>query len=335
MRTKLRSFSFLVLMLLLTLTDSRRGGGGSRGGGGGRSSTSSSSSRSSTGSSRRGPSSSRVSGSSNSAKKQHGIGQSGGQGSNKKALGLSASSGFDASRMKVTGNGLVKGKTNVYNRFMINTYSAEDWGDGGLSLSIDGPSKAEIDHKDNQDGTVDVDYKPTEAGIYIISIKSADSHVPGSPFQVTISGEEIKRMKEAVHVFAKVVISSTGGAFQLLGSILGQYEYDEEHGYYIQTNTEQNNDKYQQSYLYQYEDEEWIVGSSPGLRSGWLTNWNTNKTVPTSGWQYYDYDGESWQDDPSLVVTPAPLPRRFNVTASGDAAEKWPSYLGVFTRTER
>ena len=57
--------------------------------------------------------------------------------------------------------------------------------------------------------------------------------------------------------------------------------------------------------------------------------------MPTSEWQYYDYDGESWQDDPSLVVTPGPLPRRFNVTASGAAAEKWPSYLGVFTRTER
>jgi len=110
----------------------------------------------------------------------------------------------DASRVKVTGDGLVQGKTHVYNRFMINTKSA---GYGGLSLSIEGPSKAEIDCKDNEDGTLDVDYKPTEPGFYIINIKFADSHVPGSPFQVPISGEgsekiteNIKRMREAVPV---------------------------------------------------------------------------------------------------------------------------------------
>ena len=110
----------------------------------------------------------------------------------------------DASRVKVTGDGLVQGKTHVYNRFMINTKSA---GYGGLSLSIEGPSKAEIDCKDNEDGTLDVDYKPTEPGFYIINIKFADSHVPGSPFQVPISGEgsekvteNIRRMREAVPV---------------------------------------------------------------------------------------------------------------------------------------
>ena len=110
----------------------------------------------------------------------------------------------DASRVKVTGDGLIQGKTHVYNRFMINTKSA---GYGGLSLSIEGPSKAEIDCKDNEDGTLDVDYKPTEPGFYIINIKFADSHVPGSPFQVPISGEgsekiteNIKRMREAVPV---------------------------------------------------------------------------------------------------------------------------------------
>jgi len=110
----------------------------------------------------------------------------------------------DASRVVVSGPGLVQGNTQVNNRFMINTKSA---GYGGLSLSIEGPSKAEIDCKDNEDGTLDVDYKPTEPGFYIINIKFADSHVPGSPFQVPISGEgsekmteNIKRMREAVPV---------------------------------------------------------------------------------------------------------------------------------------
>jgi len=108
----------------------------------------------------------------------------------------------DASRVRVSGEGLDRGKTHVYNQFQINTKSA---GYGGLSLSIEGPSKAEIECKDNEDGTLDVEYKPSEPGFYLINIKFADSHVPGSPFQVPISGEgsekqtgNLKRMREAV-----------------------------------------------------------------------------------------------------------------------------------------
>ena len=110
----------------------------------------------------------------------------------------------DAARVQVGGEGLQQGKTHINNQFKINTKTA---GYGGLSLSIEGPSKAEIDCKDNDDGTLDVDYRPTEPGFYIINIKFADAHVPGSPFQVPISGEgseklteNIKRMREAVPV---------------------------------------------------------------------------------------------------------------------------------------
>lgn len=110
----------------------------------------------------------------------------------------------DAARVQVGGEGLQQGKTHMNNQFKINTKTA---GYGGLSLSIEGPSKAEIDCKDNDDGTLDVDYRPTEPGFYIINIKFADAHVPGSPFQVPISGEgseklteNIKRMREAVPV---------------------------------------------------------------------------------------------------------------------------------------
>lgn len=52
-------------------------------------------------------------------------------------------------------------------------------GYGGLSLSIEGPSKADIDCKDKPDGTCQVTYKPTQSGTYVISIKFADEHVPG------------------------------------------------------------------------------------------------------------------------------------------------------------
>lgn len=59
-------------------------------------------------------------------------------------------------------------------------------GYGGLSLSIEGPSKAEITCKDNEDGTLKIAYKPTEPGYYIVNLKFADHHVEGSPFTVKV-----------------------------------------------------------------------------------------------------------------------------------------------------
>jgi hypothetical protein len=52
-------------------------------------------------------------------------------------------------------------------------------GYGGLSLSIEGPSKADIECHDNEDGSCLVTYKPTEPGVYIVNVKFADKHVPG------------------------------------------------------------------------------------------------------------------------------------------------------------
>ncbi|XP_010214613.1 PREDICTED: filamin-C-like, partial [Tinamus guttatus] len=47
-----------------------------------------------------------------------------------------------------------------------------------------------------EDGTCKVTYCPTEPGNYIINIKFADKHVPGSPFTVKVTGEG--RMKESI-----------------------------------------------------------------------------------------------------------------------------------------
>ena len=59
---------------------------------------------------------------------------------------------------------------------------------GGLSLAVEGPSKAEITCTDNKDGTCSVQYLPTAPGEYSIIIKFADKHISGSPFTANVIG---------------------------------------------------------------------------------------------------------------------------------------------------
>jgi len=132
-----------------------------------------------------------------------------------------------------------------------------------------------------------------------------------------------------------VVISSIRGAAQHQGGVLGQYEYDEQQQYYRHTSTEQGHEQFLARYLYSDKDDKWWVNDTPGEKRGWLRNPIPSKSLPTSGWQYGD--GKSWHDDPTLTISPGPLSlaRQYTVTATGAAAEEWPSYLGVFTRTQR
>jgi len=58
---------------------------------------------------------------------------------------------------------------------------------GGLSLSIEGPSKAQLSCVDNSDGTCSASYVPTEPGEYKINVKFAEEHIPGSPFTAKIT----------------------------------------------------------------------------------------------------------------------------------------------------
>lgn len=60
---------------------------------------------------------------------------------------------------------------------------------GGLSLAIEGPSKADISCMDNQDGTCTVSYLPVLPGDYSILVKYNDKHIPGSPFAARITGK--------------------------------------------------------------------------------------------------------------------------------------------------
>jgi len=52
-------------------------------------------------------------------------------------------------------------------------------GYGGLALSVEGPSKVDINCEDVEDGTCRVTYCPTEPGSYIVNIKFAEKHIPG------------------------------------------------------------------------------------------------------------------------------------------------------------
>ena len=115
---------------------------------------------------------------------------------------------------------------------------------------------------------------------------------------------------------------------------LGQYDFDEDKGYYVQTSTEHSDEKFKPAYLFPRDG--WSVSDYvASLQTYYLRNRSPIKTV--YGWEY-SCSSVSWCSDPTMLLTPGPLPplaAQFNVTASGAADEKWSSFLGVFSRTER
>ncbi len=58
----------------------------------------------------------------------------------------------------------------------------------GLSVSVDGPAKAEVQCHDNKDGTCAVTWIPPTPGEYKIHIRFAGKAINGSPFIVRIAG---------------------------------------------------------------------------------------------------------------------------------------------------
>ena len=130
----------------------------------------------------------------------------------------------DAGRVKLFGMGLREATANKLNEFMVNTKEA---GYGGLSLSIEGPSKADIECHDNEDGSCRVTYKPTEPGTYIMNIKFADKHVPGSPFTVNVGGTGIGRLTERITRDRKAAdITHIGSKCELSLKIPGSSPFD-------------------------------------------------------------------------------------------------------------
>jgi len=131
----------------------------------------------------------------------------------------------DASKVRVYGRGLQEGYAHQTNEFTVVT---RDAGYGGLSLSIEGPSKADIECHDNEDGSCLVTYRPTEPGTYLINVKFADRHVPGSPFTVHVDGHGTSnRLKESILRERRAVdISHIGSQCELSLKIPGTSPFD-------------------------------------------------------------------------------------------------------------
>lgn len=74
----------------------------------------------------------------------------------------------------------------VSSEFIVNTQNA---GSGALSVTIDGPSKVQLDCRECPEGHV-VTYTPMAPGNYLIAIKyGGPQHIVGSPFKAKVTGE--------------------------------------------------------------------------------------------------------------------------------------------------
>ncbi|XP_041900942.1 filamin-C-like, partial [Corvus kubaryi] len=86
------------------------------------------------------------------------------------------------------GPGLEGGRTGVPSEFLVQTANA---GAGALAVTIDGPSKVELDCTEVPEGHR-VTYTPMAPGNYLISIKyGGPHHIVGSPFKAKVTGPRL------------------------------------------------------------------------------------------------------------------------------------------------
>nr|XP_061814514.1 filamin-B-like isoform X1 [Nerophis lumbriciformis] len=89
-----------------------------------------------------------------------------------------------AAKVKAGGPGLERALVGEPAEFSIWTREA---GAGGLSVAVEGPSRAEISFDDRKDGSCGVSYVAQEPGDYEIAVKFNDQHIPDSPYLVPVA----------------------------------------------------------------------------------------------------------------------------------------------------
>lgn len=88
----------------------------------------------------------------------------------------------DPSKVFASGVGLYHGEVGKACQFYIDTSAA---GSGALSVTVDGPSKVDIDCVESGNG-YQSSFIPTQPGIYVVIIKFADVQIAGSPFHCKV-----------------------------------------------------------------------------------------------------------------------------------------------------
>lgn len=81
------------------------------------------------------------------------------------------------------------------------TVDAKAAGKGKVTCTVCTPDGTEVDVDvvENEDGTFDIFYTAPQPGKYVICVRFGGEHIPNSPFQVTVSEEDIMVLNSSVH----------------------------------------------------------------------------------------------------------------------------------------
>ncbi|KAJ6647514.1 Filamin-A [Pseudolycoriella hygida] len=87
--------------------------------------------------------------------------------------------------VKISGPAATNGRPLITNQFLLDAREAIVT--GGLNAFMQGPGNVEVGFKENLDGTIHVQYKPSHSGVYKLNIKFGDIPVVGSPFIINVN----------------------------------------------------------------------------------------------------------------------------------------------------
>ena len=130
------------------------------------------------------------------------------------------------------------------------------------------------------------------------------------------------------------MLSSTGPTAEHQGARLGIYQEKGVYNgskYYEQVHTLNTASKGE--FVFRDKDGPWKISDTLGGGAFGTQNLNTTDTLPLEGWQYCD--GNKWHDDPNFRVSsvlPSPC-GHITISASGEAASKQASCVGVYQPT--